>query len=85
MNEAAKAWIDYRCDDLRRQVGALDEKGCVLNLDVDKAMAINAHNWLLAIRESVDGEAPVGYTPPTQIYIHDADMEKLRNPICLST
>lgn len=79
MNEQAKAWIDYRVDDLRRYVEPLDDKGCVQNPDFDKAMYASEINSLVNLRQLMDGPAPVGYPPATQhAYLHDADIQRLR-------
>jgi hypothetical protein len=79
MNEQAKAWIDYRVDDLRSQVGQLDATGCVINPTVDQAMNVAAINNLTNLRELMDGPAPVGYPPATHVYLHDADLQLLRH------
>lgn len=77
-----KAWIDYRCSDLRSGIGPLDAKGAAQDLDVDKAMRVSVHNTLINLRLQFDNPAtPEKYPPATQtIYIHDADMQRLRNP-----
>lgn len=79
MNEQAKAWIDYRVDDLRSQVGLLDGDECVQNPDFDKAMYVSAINALVNLRKELDGQSPVGYPPAQHAYIHDADMQRLRH------
>lgn len=78
MNEQAKAWIDYRVDDLRGLVGPLDSKGCLQNPDFDKAMHASAINALVNLREIIDGPSPVGYPKADHAYLHDADMQRLR-------
>lgn len=78
MNEQAKAWIDYRVDDLRGLVGPLDSNGCVQNPDFDKAIYASAINNLVNLREMIDGSSPVGYPKAEHAYLHDADVQRLR-------
>lgn len=78
MNESAKAWIDYRVDHLHSLIGPLDDKGCVQNLDVDKAMHASTINALVNLREELDGITPIGYPKARHAYIHDVDMQHLR-------
>lgn len=79
MSEQAKAWIDYRVDDLRRYVEPLDGKGCVQNPDFDKAMHASAINELVNLRENLDNpNTPVGYPKAEHAYLHDEDMQRLR-------
>lgn len=79
MNEQAKAWIDYYVDYLQGLVGALDKDGCIINVTVDKAMHAATINELVNLRERMDGETPVGYPVAKHAYIHDEDLQKLRN------
>lgn len=78
MNEQAKAWIDYRVNDLLSQIGKLDEKGCIQNPDFDKAMYSSAINNLVNLRQMIDGPAPMGYPEAIHVYLHDKDMQRLR-------
>ncbi len=79
MNEKAKAWIDYYVDYLHTLVGPLDKDGCITNITVDKAMYAAAINELVNVRERMDGETPINYPVAKHAYIHDDDLQKLRN------
>jgi hypothetical protein len=79
MNEQAKAWIDYRVDDLRRTLGPLDERGCVRNPDFDAALQAAEVNALVNLRSLIDGFAPVGYPEAKHAYLHTEDMQRLRS------
>lgn len=78
-----KALVDYLCAGLREEIGPLDAQGAVEGLDVDMAMAVRAHNELKSLRWRLDSaqDTPIGYHESPQIYINDADMQKLRSAL----
>lgn len=77
---SVKSWIDYRVHDLREKCGPVDERGCVINPDIDKAICAATINTLVDLRLRLDGQTvPVeGYPEAKHVWIHDADLQRLR-------